>query len=117
MEFEKVLDGVVRYINKEMYTGMNDLQEVVARMAVGRVINNRAAIKKTLIENPVIRTFGVIGEDGMVDVDSLAAELKEQINAKGKMQIAIPFIGKFTFVPEDVDKLLGEIKRNGYATY
>ena len=43
--------------------------------------------------------------------------MQEQINAKGKMQIAIPFIGKFTFVPEDVDKLLGEIKRNGYATY
>lgn len=117
MEFEKVLDGVVRYINREMYTGMNDVQEVLARMAVGRVVNNRAAIKKALIDNSVIRTFGVISEDGMVDIDSLAAELKEQIKIKGKMQISIPFIGKFTFVPEDVDKLLAEIKRNSYETY
>ena len=112
MEFERVLDGVVRYINREMYVGMNDLQEVVARMAVGRVINNRATIKKALIDNPVIRTFGVISEDGMVDVDVLAAELKEQVIAKGKVQIAIPFIGKFTFVPEDIDKILMEIKRS-----
>ena len=111
MEFERVLDGVVRYINREMYVGMNDLQEVVARMAVGRVINNRATIKKALIDNPMIRTFGVISEDGMVDIDSLAAELKEQVIAKGKVQIAIPFIGKFTFVPEDIDKLLADIKR------
>lgn len=117
MEFEKVLDGIVRYINKEMYGGMNDLQEVVARMAVSRVVNNRAAIKKTLVENPIIRTFGVIDEDGFVDIDTLASELKEQINEKGKLPISIPLIGKFTFVPEDVDKLLAEIKRTGYAAY
>ena len=104
-KFEKVIDGIARYINAEIYTGMNDLQEMLARIAVGRVINNEKAIKESLMNNGIIRTFGLIDNDGMVDVEGLRGELKREIERKGKISISIPMFGKLTFTPDDVDVL------------
>lgn len=104
-KFEKVIDGISRYINAEIYTGMNDLQELLARMAVGRVISNEEAIKESLMNNGIIRTFDLIDREGMVDVDGLRNELKKEIERKGKISISIPMFGKLSFTPADVDSI------------
>ena len=104
-KFEMVIDGIARWIDAEIYPGMNDIQELVARMFVGRVIENEASIKKYLESNGIIRTFGVIDNEGMVDVDSLVADLKREIGRKGKITVSIPMFGKMTFNPDDADKL------------
>jgi hypothetical protein len=57
-----------------------------------------------------MQTFAVIDGDGCVDIDRLAAELKEQIAAVGKLKIDTKILGAYTFYPEDVDKLLETIK-------
>jgi hypothetical protein len=105
MNFEKVLMGITKYLNREIYSEMNDWQEVLARMAVSRVIGNAESLKKTLIENPFIKTFSIMDDEGNVDVEGVARDLKKQIADKGKLTITIPLFGVFTFVSEDVDKL------------
>ena len=105
MTFEKVLDGVLRYLNSEVYSGMNDWQEVLARMAVGRFVGDPEKLKTMLLNNGMVRTFGVMDSDGNVDVDGLLRDLKAQIEQKGKLSFALPVFGTFTFKPEDVDKL------------
>ena len=115
-EFEKVIDGISKYINNNnLYSKMNDLQEMVARLAVGRVITNQATIKEVLSNNAFIRTFDIIDRDGMVDVDALAADIKREISRKEKLTINVPVIGKLTFVPADVDTLRNTIvEESGY---
>lgn len=108
-EFEKVIDGLSKYINDEIYAGMNDLQEFAARVMVGRIINNRDNVKEMLINNGFIRTFGVIDTEGMVDVDSLAADIKREIARKEKITFNVPMFGKMTFKPSDVDMLYKDI--------
>ena len=103
--FEKTLDGIAKYIDREIYAGMNDWQEVLARIAVSRIYNNRDALKTKLVNSSLIRTFAVIDDEGMVDVDSLAADLKKQIEQKGKITVSLPMFGKLTFKASDVDKL------------
>lgn len=103
--FEKVIDGVSNYIDSNIYSGMNDLQEFIARIVVGRVIDNSAEIKSALANNGVIRTFGFIDEEGMIDVDHLMSDIKNEIRRKGEIHISIPMFGKLKFVPEDVDVL------------
>jgi hypothetical protein len=113
-KFERVLDGVGRYINNEIYSGMNDLQEVVARVLVGRILGNEESIKNALINNGIVRTFGIIDSDGMIDVESITEDLKSEIERKGKLVVSIPMFGKMSFVPDDVDTLykyiIGELK-------
>lgn len=104
-EFERVIDGLVQYINDELYSGMNDIQEFAARVLVGRVINNQEHIKETLVNNGFIRTFGVIDSDGMVDVVGITNDIKREIGRKEKITFDIPMFGKMTFRPSDVDAL------------
>jgi hypothetical protein len=109
-KLETVIDGIARYIDREIYTGMNDLQELVARIAVGRMIDNTDAIRETLVNNGIIRTFGIIDAEGMVDLDTLARDVKKEIERKGKLVVTIPMFGKMTFTPDDVDAICRSIK-------
>lgn len=45
VKFEAVLDGAAKYMDREIYPGMNDWQEVIARVTVGQIFENRAAVK------------------------------------------------------------------------
>lgn len=104
-QFSTVIDGISKYINNEIISGMNDLQEIMARIAIGRVLENHDKIKETLSSNGIIRTLGIIDSDGYVDVDILLGEIKKEIERKGKLTISIPMFGKITFNPDDVDNI------------
>ena len=105
--FDKVINGITKYLDHNLYDKMNDVQELVARIAVGRAIERSDAIKEALVRNGMIRTFGIIDSDGCVDVEGLAHDIKKQIMQRGTLEISIPMFGKMKFVPDDVD----EIKR------
>lgn len=79
VSFERALDGVIKYIDAEIIGGMNEWQELVARMAIGRVAENSEAVKASVLNNGIVRTFGVVDSDGMIDIDGLARDLKREI--------------------------------------
>lgn len=110
VRFERVIDGILRYLDREIYPTMSELQAIMARIAVARLVGNKDAFKVFLQTNPIMQTFAVIDGDGCVDIDRLASELKEQIAAVGKLRIDTKILGAYTFHPEDVDKLLATIK-------
>ena len=104
-EFEKVIDGLSKYINDELLSGMNDWQKFSARLMLGRAINNQETIKNMLIHNGFIRTFGVIDDDGMIDVKDIMKDIRREIEKQEKVSFSIPMFGKYTFSPFDVDNL------------
>jgi hypothetical protein len=103
--FNTVIEGLSKYINNEIISGMNDLQEIVARIAIGRLLENHEKIKETLSSNGVLRATGIIDSEGFVDVDYLCEEIKREIERKGKLVISIPMFGKITFNPSDVETI------------
>lgn len=103
MKLDRVMNGVARYLDKEVYAGMNDWQEILARIAVSRVLDNKNI--ENLINNPYIKTFAIADAEGNIDVDGLYRDLKRLIQAKGKVEITLPMFGKFTFTESDVDCL------------
>jgi hypothetical protein len=109
VSFETVVDGVNRYLDKEIYSGLNDVQEFMARLVVGRINQNMEAIKQNLLSNGFIKTLGFVDHDGMVDVDLVLHDVQREIERQGNLQIYIPMIGKITFKSEDVDVLRREI--------
>lgn len=103
--FEKVVDGITQYINKEICPGMNDAQEFAARVLMGRIIKNQENIKIMLIDNGIIRTFGIIDNEGLVDITGLAEDIKSELEKKEKITLTVPWFGKMTFKMSDVDVL------------
>lgn len=108
-EFDRVIDGLSRYIDAEIYAGMNNWQEMLARIFIGRIIGNEAELKEKIVGNGFIRTFGIVDSEGMIDVESLAKDLKRELSRKGEMSFNIPMFGKLTFKPTDVDVLYRHI--------
>ena len=104
-KFEDIIHGISKYINDEIYPGMNDWQELFARVAVGRFLDNEKALKEIIINNGFIKTFGIMDSDGMFEIDALMQDIKKEIGKKGKMEFHIPMFGKLIFKPEDVDVL------------
>ena len=104
-EFGKVIDGISKYIDKEIYSGMNDWQEFAARVMVGRIINNQENVKDMFINNGFLRTFDIVDAEGFVDVESLAKDIKRELSRKEKITFAVPMFGRMTFTPADVDTL------------
>ena len=105
MEFDRVLDGIIRYLNREVFKGLNDWQDIMARIAVGRMLGNRESLKRSLMENGFFQTLGIMDSSGMVDVEGLADDIRNEIRRKGKISLKIPLLGTFTFSDTDVDNL------------
>lgn len=107
MEFDKVVHGIVKYISKNIYPGLNDWQTLLARTAVSRFVRNADQLKQSLLSKPLFMTFAIMDKDGTVDLDGLFADLKKHINEcpDGKVVLAIPLFGKYTFTEADIDEL------------
>ena len=102
-EFEKVLNGIAKYINNEIFPGMNQLQQFAARVALGRILNNEKNIKNMIVNNGFIKTFGIVDEEGMIELESLMHDVKREIARQEKITFDVPMFGKMTFSPTDVD--------------
>lgn len=105
MTYERVIKGIVNYINENMYGGMTDWQEILARIAVARMTNKSDRLKTVLQNNWFLKEIDVFDSNGEVDVDGLIKDLRQQISEKGKISIDLPIFGKFTFTPSDIDTL------------
>lgn len=105
MEISRIVNGIIKYLDREIFPHMNDWQEMLARIAVSRYTGDSAKLKNTIISNPFLRTFAIIDESGNVDIDTLLKDVREQIAKKGKLELNIPMFGNFGFTPDDVDKL------------
>ena len=104
MNFDRVLNGIVKYMDREIFAHMNDWQEVLGRIAMSRLLgyNN---LKEMLTGNPYIKTFAIIDENGNVDVEGLHRDLKTLMQSKGKIEVTLPMFGTFVFKESDVDNL------------
>ena len=110
MTYESVLQGIINYLNKEILSTMADWQAMLARIAISRVLTVKDGFKAAVTQNTFMQSMGIVSVDGMVDVDGLMRDLKEQIGAAGKLEIELPVFGKYAFTPEDVDVLCKYIK-------
>ena len=110
-DFDKVISGIVKYLEENILSTMNELQDFAVRLAMSRVLNNVDTFKAMLVNNAFVRTFAIIDDKGNVDVDGLYRDIKEQVRAKGKITIKIPMLGTtYRFTEQDVDKLFETIK-------
>ena len=111
VKFETVIDGINRYIDKEIYKNLDGTQEFLARVVVGRMINNSDTIKNMLMTNGLSKTLCLIDNEGMVEVDTLLSDIRREIERQGSLQLDIPLMGTLTFHADDVDVLHNEIVR------
>lgn len=111
IKFDNVITGLINYANENLLPGMNDLQEIGARLILAEIYERREVLKAELIKNGVVKTFGIMDSDGDLDIERLMNRLKTEIQNKGKLEISVPMYGKFIFKPEDIDMIYEYISK------
>lgn len=110
VSFSKVMDAIVKFAEEEIFPGMTEVQEIAARVAVSWAFDSADAALNLLADNKVARAFGFIDSNKNIDAARALGYLRTQLQRKKKIQITVPILGKFSFVPEDVDKILKYIE-------
>lgn len=110
MRNEAIINGIVRFMNANMFPVMTDWQELIARNVVGRAVKHAEKLCKVVGENAVIRTLEYTDDEGNIDIEGILADLREQIAAKGKFVLKLKLMPTYTFTSADVDELLRMIR-------
>lgn len=102
----KIEQGVAAYLDSELMPQLpnSGFEKVLAGTAMSLIIRRSGKIIDSYKNNKAVQMLGIMDEEGNVDVDVLAEELKKNLPKEG-MKVEIPIIGAMTFHKEDVDKL------------
>lgn len=79
----------------------NSIQRVAAGVAISLLLKNASNIAHTMCENSMVKAFGIIDENGNVDVTTLKEVIKSQIPDTGVV-VDTKFC-KMTFKRGDID--------------
>ena len=110
VSLNRVMDAVLKFAEEEIFPGMKELQEIGARAAAAWVFDSAEVALDLLSQNKIARAFGFIDADKNIDAVRALRYIRTQLERKQRVCISVPLMGSFTFVPEDVDKLLSLMK-------
>ena len=108
-KFDKVIKGVMNYIDNEILIKINGWQKWVVGSGAGMLMNNTSELFNSLKNNELIKILNIIDADNNVNVLKLYEEIKKQAQ-KGPVDVNIPMIGTLTLNESDVDKIYSYIK-------
>lgn len=105
---DQIARGVANFYDSEVRPSLSGGKQILYGIAVGRI----AANAPKLIEQyaPILSPLGIL-QDGMIDAEGLATELRSQMARSGG-ELRLRIMGdEFAFKPHDVDNLLKHIER------
>ena len=110
VDFQQVINGIVKYVNKALIPTMNEWQKIAIRVALARVLRSCRELGQTLAQNAFIQTFGIMDKDGHVDLDGLFEDIKAQLTDKPTIDLNIPLYGQIKLNENDILEIYNLIK-------
>lgn len=106
VSIDKIEKGVASYLDGELMPKLqsNGWEKVLVGTAASLAIHRTGAIIAGYKDHKLVKMLGIMDDEGNVDVEVLAAEVKKNIPKDG-VKVDIPIIGIMTFHKDDVDKL------------
>lgn len=105
MEFEKVLQGLIRYIRGEMMATMTIPQKLGAEAVIFCAESNPTRLKNNIMKNEFLKILGISIDENQINVDEVMRCLKHAFTKYPVVGISPPFMGEYKFVSSDLDKL------------
>lgn len=110
MKFQELENGVMEYINTEFCSRLEDWRKWLLPIAAGYAMPYME--KKYLDNLEMLKTVGVVDQDGNIDIDTLYTKTLEVARKTGNMRWDVPMLGPVVFGSEDVDKLYRILRRS-----
>lgn len=114
MEIARVKQGIMEYATTQMMPKMDNKGQFILGVALGMMSTKLESVLKSLGDNELIKTMGIISGD-QIDYESLHAAMLEQIRRQGKLVMDVPLIGRLAFDEQDLHSLHQSVMRQGGA--
>ena len=100
---EQVAKGLASYVDRELVPQVPGLR----KWGLGFMGGHASVIVQNMAEKhrDMLKMLGIMDEDGMIDIDMLASEMKRKAAELGPVTEHLPIFGDVTFNSSDVDKL------------
>ena len=106
MRFEHIAERLSRYVERNVFPTMNNLQRIGVRTFLGMVKAKPDAFKEKIIKDSFLGWFITEDEDGEIDIDPMLDGLKEAVEREGTIVLDTKMFGKMTFHPQDIELLI-----------
>ena len=106
MKIEKVIDGLIKYIDKHVLPQMTALQEVGYLTISEAIRNDVGAIEQLISNNVFTKMLFSADRSGEVSLERLVSGLRKVIAKKGSLTFNIPMYGNFTLNDSDITEIL-----------
>lgn len=106
MKTVKVIDGLIKYIDKHVLPQMTPLQEVGYLTISEAVKNDVGAIEQLILNNVFTKMLFSADRNGEVSLERLVSGLRKVIAKKGSLTFNIPMYGNFTLNDSDITEIL-----------
>ena len=103
-EYNKVLNGVAKYVDNEIISKINGWKKWVIGSGIGIAMSNSTNVFNQLKENQFVKMLNIIDKNDKIDVDKIYQEMKKQAK-KGAITFDVPMLGAITLNESDVDKM------------
>jgi hypothetical protein len=108
-EYNKVINGLSKYIDTEIVDKITGWQKWVIGGGLGIALSNGTNIFNQLKDNEFVKMLNVIDDKNRINVDKIYKEIKKQAQ-KSAITFNAPMIGAITLNEQDVDKIYEFIK-------
>lgn len=102
---DEVVNGILKYIDDEVIPVLPTSGKWGLGTMVLLASEKSDEIFKTLTDNSIVKSLGVIDSQGDIDIDRLSIALKKSASKYGKLVLMVPIVGTLTFSEKDVDIL------------
>lgn len=100
--------GLVNFVDAEILPKMSGMQKWIVGAGVGVLSKKAETFLDDAMQHPLIKTLGIVDDNGHVDVETVFSELSKQAS-KTPATISIPMIGDIKLNADDVDSLYRHI--------
>ena len=103
----QISDGIARYVDSELVPKMPGVRKWI--LGISGAYLGAMAEQKIRENEQMLRSIGIMSDDGMIDIDSLRTRLMSTASSTGPVTEHMPLFGDVTFNSSDVEKLFSFI--------
>lgn len=102
-----LLPGISKFIDENVlaHYAPTSIKRIILAGAVSLYLKQNEGVIDNLINNPLIKDFGIVQDNGMINIELLRDTLKAEIDKAGFMRVSVPMVGDIDFTTDDVDAL------------
>lgn len=102
-----LIPGLSRFIDENVlaHYPATSMKRILMAGAVSLYIKKNEGLVDTLASNPLFSGLGVVGNNGLIDIELVRDTIKKEVQKAGFMRLSVPMVGDVDFTVDDIDAL------------